>query len=210
MRLGRDVEGGLFEVVWSSVSPSGRNLIPRPALWSLGINSLTGFTRSGMGNGPNLRIKVEPNVWAVCRPAGSKSGPATARLVPRSRLVGSDLRAWHRLWTDYGDREVIHLGEKRAIRTCGNQGFSVSIAGHAILHDPSVARKGTGTPGRTTQRWMRFHRLFSRGIKGALRIPSLSFQYLRRPGCTAKLLYFHTICGFDPHRPYQISFISTR
>src|SRR5712692_4394907 len=24
------------------------------------------------------------------------------RLVPRSRLVGSDLRAWHRFWTDYG------------------------------------------------------------------------------------------------------------
>jgi hypothetical protein len=22
--------------------------------------------------------------------------------VPRSRLVGSDLRAWHRLWADYG------------------------------------------------------------------------------------------------------------
>jgi hypothetical protein len=26
------------------------------------------------------------------------------------------------------------------------------------------------------------------GNKGALRIPSLSFQLLRRPGCTAKLL----------------------
>ena len=24
-----------------------------------------------MGNGPNLRIKVEPNVWAVCPPAVS-------------------------------------------------------------------------------------------------------------------------------------------
>src|SRR6266850_6103866 len=28
------------------------------------------------------------------------------------------------------------------------------------------------------------------GNKGALRIPSLSFQLLRRPGCTAKLLCF--------------------
>ena len=38
-----------------------------------------------------------------------------------------------------------------------------------------------------------------RGIKGALRIPSLSFQLLRRPGCTAKLLCFHTVSNFDPH-----------
>jgi hypothetical protein len=40
---------------------------------------------------------------------------------------------------------------------------------------------------------------------GALRIPFLSFQFLRRPGRTAKLLCFHTIGGFDPHRPYQKS-----
>ena|SRR6266851_5666740 len=45
-----------------------------------------------------------------------------------------------------------------------------------------------------------------RGNKGALRIPSLSFQYLRRPGCTAKLLCFHIAGGFDPHRPYQFSY----
>ena len=68
MRLGRVVEGGQFEVVWSSVKPIRPEPYPRPALWPLGINSLPGFTRSGMGNGPNLRIKVEPNVWAVCRP----------------------------------------------------------------------------------------------------------------------------------------------
>src|SRR5712692_7422882 len=46
---------------------------------------------------------------------------------------------------------------------------------------------------------------FFGGIKGALRIPSLSFQYLRRPGCTAKLVCFDTIGGFDPHRPDQSS-----
>jgi len=44
---------------------------------------------------------------------------------------------------------------------------------------------------------------FLRCIQGALRIPSLSFQYLRRPGRTAKLLCFH-IAGelgeFAPHR----------
>src|SRR5713226_5747956 len=44
---------------------------------------------------------------------------------------------------------------------------------------------------------------FLRGNKGALRIPSLSFQYLRRPGCTAKLLCFQYSSSFDPHRPYQ-------
>src|SRR6266478_3857937 len=43
------------------------------------------------------------------------------------------------------------------------------------------------------------------GNKGALRIPSLSFQYLRRPGCTAKLLCFQYSSSFDPHRPYQLS-----
>jgi hypothetical protein len=43
------------------------------------------------------------------------------------------------------------------------------------------------------------------GNKGAIRIPFLSFQFLRRPGCTAKLLCFHITSGFDPHRPYQTS-----
>jgi hypothetical protein len=45
---------------------------------------------------------------------------------------------------------------------------------------------------------------FLRGSKGALRIPSLSFQYLRRPGRTAKLLCFHTAGGFESHRLHQI------
>src|SRR6266852_1009865 len=44
---------------------------------------------------------------------------------------------------------------------------------------------------------------FFRGIKGALRIPLLSFQYLRRPGCAAQLLCFHTAGGFAPHRLHQ-------
>src|SRR6266404_9511464 len=42
------------------------------------------------------------------------------------------------------------------------------------------------------------------GITGALRIPSLSFQYLRRPGCTAKLLSFHIAGGFESHRLHQL------
>jgi len=32
---------------------------------------------------------------------------------------------------------------------------------------------------------------FSGGIKGAPKVPSHYFQFLRRPGSTAKLLYFH-------------------
>jgi len=44
--------------------------------------------------------------------------------------------------------------------------------------------------------------LFLGGNKGALRIPLLSFQYLRRPGRTAKLLCFHIVGGFDPLRPF--------
>ena len=40
------------------------------------------------------------------------------------------------------------------------------------------------------------------GNKGALRVPFLSFQFLRRPGRTAKLLCFHTVGGFDPDRPF--------
>ena len=39
-----------------------------------------------------------------------------------------------------------------------------------------------------------------RGIKGALRIPLLSFQYFRRPGGAAQLLCFHTAGGFESHR----------
>jgi hypothetical protein len=36
----------------------------------------------------------------------------------------------------------------------------------------------------------KIHHLFFRGNKGAITIPLYSFQYLRRPGCAAKLLYF--------------------
>ena len=43
------------------------------------------------------------------------------------------------------------------------------------------------------------HCRFLRGNKGALRIPVLSFPYLRRPGCTAKLLCFQYSNSFDPH-----------
>ncbi len=45
---------------------------------------------------------------------------------------------------------------------------------------------------------------FSGGNKGALRIPSLSFQYLRRPGCTAKLLCFLIAGRFESHRLHQL------
>src|SRR5271157_2669572 len=44
---------------------------------------------------------------------------------------------------------------------------------------------------------------FSGGNKGALRIPSLSFQYPRRPGCTAKLLCFLIAGRFESHRLHQ-------
>jgi len=59
---------------------------------------------------------------------------------------------------------------------------------------------------RANEMSTRFTANFLGGNKGALRIPSLSFQYLRRPGRTAKLLCFHTVGAFDPHRPYQIFF----
>jgi cephalosporin-C deacetylase-like acetyl esterase len=49
-------------------------------------------------------------------------------------------------------------------------------------------------------------RIFFRGNKGALRIPSLSFQYLRRPGCTAKLLCFLIAGEFESHRLHQLCF----
>jgi hypothetical protein len=52
---------------------------------------------------------------------------------------------------------------------------------------------------------------FLRGIKRALRIPFLSFQSLRRPGCTAQLLCFHIAGEFAPHRLRQLSlFFSMR
>ena len=44
---------------------------------------------------------------------------------------------------------------------------------------------------------------FSGGNKGALRIPPLSFQYPRRPGCTAKLLCFLIAGRFESHRLHQ-------
>jgi len=43
------------------------------------------------------------------------------------------------------------------------------------------------------------------GNKGALRIPSLSFQFLRRPGCTAKLLCFLIVGGFECHPLLELS-----
>jgi hypothetical protein len=46
---------------------------------------------------------------------------------------------------------------------------------------------------------------FLGGIKGARKVPSHYFQFLRRPGRTAKLLYFHSSCGFDPHCLWQLS-----
>jgi hypothetical protein len=49
---------------------------------------------------------------------------------------------------------------------------------------------------------------FFRGTKGAVRIPSLSFQYLRRPGRTAKLLYFLTGGGFESQRLHQLCFFN--
>ena len=51
------------------------------------------------------------------------------------------------------------------------------------------------------------HSRFFRGNKGALGIPFLSFQYLRRPGCTAKLLCFQYIGGFEPHRLRELSLL---
>src|ERR1700745_1735185 len=39
-----------------------------------------------------------------------------------------------------------------------------------------------------------------RGNKGALRVPLLSFQYLRRPRCAAKLLCYHIVGEFESHR----------
>ena len=49
--------------------------------------------------------------------------------------------------------------------------------------------------------------LFPGGNKGAVRIPLYSFQYPRRPGCTAKLLCFHIISGFESHRLHQLRFL---
>ena len=42
-----------------------------------------------------------------------------------------------------------------------------------------------------------------RGNKGALRVPLLSFQYLRRPRCAAKLLCYHIVSEFESHRLHQ-------
>ena len=49
---------------------------------------------------------------------------------------------------------------------------------------------------------------FLGGNKGALRIPFLSFQYLRRPGCAAQLLCFHIAGGFESHRLHQTEYYS--
>jgi hypothetical protein len=39
---------------------------------------------------------------AICELFGSGVMGSLGELVMGSRLVGSELRAWHRLWTDYG------------------------------------------------------------------------------------------------------------
>ncbi len=53
-------------------------------------------------------------------------------------------------------------------------------------------------------------KIFFRGNKGALRIPLLSFQYLRRPGCTAQLLCFQTVWRIRiPSAPPTLFFFST-
>jgi integrase len=43
-----------------------------------------------------------------------------------------------------------------------------------------------------------------RGNKGALRVPLLSFQYLRRPRCAAKLLCYHIVGEFESHRLHHL------
>ena len=48
------------------------------------------------------------------------------------------------------------------------------------------------------------------GIQGAIRIPFLSFQFLRRPGCTAKLLCYHIAGGFESYRLHQHDVISLK
>ena len=43
------------------------------------------------------------------------------------------------------------------------------------------------------------------GNKGALRVPLHSFQYLRRPGCAAKLLCYHIVGEFESHRLHHLT-----
>jgi hypothetical protein len=56
MPLGKIVEGGQFEIVWSSEKPIRPELIPVLAPRQPGLNSLLDFSASGTGTGPNLRI----------------------------------------------------------------------------------------------------------------------------------------------------------
>src|SRR6266481_98166 len=77
--------------------------------------------------------------------------------------------------------------------------MSLRFAGRGCLSQPPVLNS----------------RIFG-GTKGALRIPSLSFQYLRRPGCTAKLLCFLVADGYtETRRPnaecaFEMSMISLK
>ena len=70
-----------------------------------------------------------------------------------------------------------------------------------LIRAQLVSRPSCATPGVFS------HRRIPGGNKGALRITSLSFQYLRRPSRAAKLLGFQQNSHFDPHRPYQLIFL---
>jgi hypothetical protein len=90
--------------------------------------------------------------------------------------------------------------------------INAAVIGPLTPQESGLTRLFTGTASYTIcgvksraallmNRWR--NEEFLRGIKGATRIPSLSFQSLRRPGCAAKLLCFLNAGEFESHRLHQ-------
>jgi hypothetical protein len=74
-----------------------------------------------------LRVSQLGANWLATASAmsGKSAIHSSRRLVPGSRLVGSDLRAWHRLWTDFG--------QLRSEGQCANDGLGFGF----VLFEPA-------------------------------------------------------------------------
>jgi hypothetical protein len=97
-------------------------------------------------------------------------------IVAQGGIRGNECKTLLRL-TQSGSHQLeimeAHFAHIRRVKSAGN-----------LLHQWNVDK---------------FMSFFLRGVKGAREAPTYYFQLLGRPGRTAKLHYFHSSCGFDPH-----------
>src|SRR6266478_8501412 len=85
-------------------SPDGKNLEPADHWWQAGVYPVTLGHQAHAPTWSRYGVVELEQGFRRFVPHPEVIWPAMTRLVPTSRLVGSDLRAWHRSCTDYGFR----------------------------------------------------------------------------------------------------------